>query len=191
MKRFTDWMVVAGRRRGERARLVADERITDRRSRNDTTDGTMTRPVAGSAITRGVASSRWATRLLVVPRSMPTYARSTPVPTPFRRRAAACGRSAAPRESSWSPPAPPRRRCSRIGAVEVGRRVASSQAVEIVAQLVADRRHRADRRGSAVPAARAARSSSSCSCTSKTRAASAGGTRSLSRPSDSPCSSSQ
>ncbi len=79
MKRFTDWIVVAGAV-GASARASSPTRGS-RPAGNETTEGTIARPLAWSTITRGVASSRNATRLFVVPRSMPTMGegRSTPL----------------------------------------------------------------------------------------------------------------
>ncbi len=59
MKRLTDWMVVADAV-GASARASSPTMgvPTSPLAGNDTTDGTIARPVAGSAITRGVASSR-------------------------------------------------------------------------------------------------------------------------------------
>src|SRR5947208_1037980 len=70
MSRLTEQTVVAGRRTSSR---FAASPTTTPSVVNDTTDGRSTRP-SWSGITRGspVFSSTYATRLLVVPRSMPT-----------------------------------------------------------------------------------------------------------------------
>src|SRR2546423_402117 len=74
MKRFTDAKVSNGCD-AARARAAAPT-ITVPSSTNETTDGSSTSPVSGCDSTRGPCSSSTATRLFVVPRSMPTV-RST------------------------------------------------------------------------------------------------------------------
>src|SRR5262245_44620751 len=69
MKRLTDRMVSSGRSvASARARRPT---ITSPPGRNATAEGSRRSPVSGSGRTRGPSSSRTATRLLVVPRSMP------------------------------------------------------------------------------------------------------------------------
>src|SRR5437773_11470303 len=69
MKRLTEYTVVSGRRTSWRR---ARSPTSTPSAVNDTIDGSRTRP-SSSGITRGspVVSSTYATRLFVVPRSMP------------------------------------------------------------------------------------------------------------------------
>src|SRR5262249_54073367 len=70
MKRFTERIVSNGRSPAIcRARVPT---TTSPSGRNVTADGSSRSPLAGSARTRGPSSVRTATRLFVVPRSMPT-----------------------------------------------------------------------------------------------------------------------
>src|SRR5262245_8907428 len=81
MKRFTERIVSTGRSAASsRARRPT---TTSPSGRKVTAEGSSRSPVAGSASTFGPSSSRTATRLLVVPRSMPTI-RATVLLSPER-----------------------------------------------------------------------------------------------------------
>src|SRR5437867_10614678 len=70
MKRLTQRMVSSGR--SPASALARAPTITSPPRRNATAEGSSAVPVSGSGSTRGPPSSSTATRLFVVPRSMPT-----------------------------------------------------------------------------------------------------------------------